>query len=296
MRVAGLPAPSSPTQQVDAEPAWMSLLDENPQSPGQAEATAVHATEEAPSWPSGLIPAEIREQEEEYDSVSQLIDAVRMRNLNECKQLVHLHGASLIVALCPGGMFAGDSALHWVAYKNNGAIMQWFLEQNINCNGQNSMGRTALMDAALHGAAECTQLLLSHGADASIKDENERTALEDAQRRGHASVVLLLEEHARYLAQLGSHTKPALRGPLHPAAQPEGVAEAVALPQSNLLLMIDGQRAGEPVAPLDSEGEVVGLSDEGDAGTDVAPLSVRPETQQTPLMLDLSDLDFQLPE
>eukprot|EP00042_Codosiga_hollandica_P039409 m.330162 g.330162 ORF g.330162 m.330162 type:complete len:242 (-) comp55606_c0_seq7:229-954(-) len=241
-----------------------------------------------------------------------------MRNLNECKQLVHLHGASLIVALCPGGMFAGDSALHWVAYKNNGAIMQWFLEQNINCNGQNSMGRTALMDAALHGAAECTQLLLSHGADASIKDENERTALEDAQRRGHASVVHLLEEHARYLAQLGSHTKPALREPLHPVDQPEGVAEADALPQSNLLL-IDGQPPGtridrnpwfelpapnpcntvlkgEPVAPIDSEGEVVGLSDEGDAGTDVAPLSVRPETQQTPLMLDLSDLDFQLPE
>eukprot|EP00042_Codosiga_hollandica_P039410 m.330167 g.330167 ORF g.330167 m.330167 type:complete len:60 (-) comp55606_c0_seq7:1080-1259(-) len=42
MRVAGLPAPSNPTQQVDAEPVWMSLLDESTQSPGQAEATAVH--------------------------------------------------------------------------------------------------------------------------------------------------------------------------------------------------------------------------------------------------------------
>eukprot|EP00042_Codosiga_hollandica_P016714 m.43527 g.43527 ORF g.43527 m.43527 type:complete len:142 (+) comp46731_c0_seq1:336-761(+) len=67
------------------------------------------------------------------------------------------------------------------------------------------------MIAALGGVTECTTLLLQHGADVTLKDSSGRTAVNYAWQGDHMDVVALLEDHARFVAQIGAHTKPALR-------------------------------------------------------------------------------------
>eukprot|EP00042_Codosiga_hollandica_P041450 m.369661 g.369661 ORF g.369661 m.369661 type:complete len:215 (+) comp56118_c0_seq16:430-1074(+) len=80
------------------------------------------------------------------------------------------------------------------------------------------------MWTAYNGHVDCVRELLSFGADLQFKDnERNKTALDYARQQGRPEVVALLEgariEHERFLAQLGSQTKPALRESLQPVVQ-----------------------------------------------------------------------------
>eukprot|EP00042_Codosiga_hollandica_P033335 m.221311 g.221311 ORF g.221311 m.221311 type:complete len:189 (-) comp54163_c0_seq18:48-614(-) len=73
---------------------------------------------------------------------------------------------------------------------------------------------TALMYAAYHGNTASVLLLLRAGADIALQNENGTTALDFARQSSQRDTVAVLEEHERFLAQLGSHTKRALREPV----------------------------------------------------------------------------------
>eukprot|EP00042_Codosiga_hollandica_P035265 m.260139 g.260139 ORF g.260139 m.260139 type:complete len:163 (+) comp54594_c0_seq10:139-627(+) len=67
------------------------------------------------------------------------------------------------------------------------------------------------MTAALNGYVASTRVLLVAGANFSIRNKYGKSALEFAQQMERTETISLLEEHIKFLAQLGSHTKPALR-------------------------------------------------------------------------------------
>eukprot|EP00042_Codosiga_hollandica_P041459 m.369801 g.369801 ORF g.369801 m.369801 type:complete len:127 (+) comp56118_c0_seq37:430-810(+) len=97
------------------------------------------------------------------------------------------------------------------------------------------------MWTAYNGHVDCVRELLSFGADLQFKDnERNKTALDYARQQGRPEVVALLEEHKRFLAQVGSHTKPALREPLQPVVQAaEGEQQPAEAEQ--VILVLDAQ-------------------------------------------------------
>jgi ankyrin repeat protein len=58
-------------------------------------------------------------------------------------------------------------------------------------------GFTALMTAAAEGQLDVVRLLLSRGADPSVKDEDGDTAMSFALEKGHPEVAELLREAVR---------------------------------------------------------------------------------------------------
>eukprot|EP00042_Codosiga_hollandica_P053679 m.708594 g.708594 ORF g.708594 m.708594 type:complete len:154 (-) comp58746_c0_seq7:127-588(-) len=153
------------------------------------------------------------------------------------------------------------------------------------------------MWAAGSGHTESVRVLLEFGADASLVNLQGQTALDYAHEGRKRELIAVLEDHARFLAQLGSHTKPAVRE--HPQAQEED-----ARPQeeaSELINLHDQQAVAASIEDADAEpfkSENVGLpisvaakaeNDERSEKEDQSAASRLPA-------LDLRDLDFQLPE
>eukprot|EP00042_Codosiga_hollandica_P039098 m.325078 g.325078 ORF g.325078 m.325078 type:complete len:158 (-) comp55551_c0_seq1:134-607(-) len=157
------------------------------------------------------------------------------------------------------------------------------------------------MIAMIHGHSKCVALLLASGADHTIKNSIGETAMSIAQMCGQAEIVALLQEHERYLAQVGSHTKPALREPLQQALQAAEMEESGA--SVNLL-----QAEQLQTEQLQAEQLQTNVAREvDDAGTDAEVTeSVHqrsdegPPIQQNqpPAVMDLAltSLDMDLPE
>ena len=57
--------------------------------------------------------------------------------------------------------------------------------------------RTPLHAASYEGHIDVARLLLAHGADADVKDEDGDTPVADAKSRGHSAVVALLVESTK---------------------------------------------------------------------------------------------------
>jgi ankyrin repeat protein len=55
--------------------------------------------------------------------------------------------------------------------------------------GRTDGGFTPLMEAAFNGQVEMVELLLRHGADPSMKDDDGKTAADHARARGHAALA-----------------------------------------------------------------------------------------------------------
>jgi ankyrin repeat protein len=71
--------------------------------------------------------------------------------------------------------------------------MQVLLDKGANVNAQNRSGGTPLMWSAVYGHDDAARLLLSRGADASLKDSDGITAAEWAVRNKRDSVIQLLK-------------------------------------------------------------------------------------------------------
>eukprot|EP00042_Codosiga_hollandica_P039101 m.325106 g.325106 ORF g.325106 m.325106 type:complete len:148 (-) comp55551_c0_seq11:99-542(-) len=147
------------------------------------------------------------------------------------------------------------------------------------------------MIAMIHGHSKCVALLLASGADHTIKNSIGETAMSIAQMCGQAEIVALLQEHERYLAQVGSHTKRALREPVHqalPAAEMEESAAGVNLLQTEQLQTDVVQEVDE--ARPDAE-----LTESVDQRLDEAP-PIRQDQPPAVMDLALTSLDMYLPE
>eukprot|EP00042_Codosiga_hollandica_P023785 m.96097 g.96097 ORF g.96097 m.96097 type:complete len:127 (+) comp51316_c0_seq1:418-798(+) len=104
-----------------------------------------------------------------------------------------------------------------------------------------------------------------------------------------------IAEHAAYLAQLGSHTKPALREPLPPAVQTEHGDST--LPAKTISL--DEQTGAEEDNLLKNDepaSNEAAQKSEFDAQQSSAQAHEQQQRAQSPVMnLGLTDLDFELP-
>lgn len=79
------------------------------------------------------------------------------------------------------------------------------IEAGVPVNQQNSLGWSALQEAAILGNdsylfIEIVKVLLNHGADKSLTDFEDKTALEWAKHHGHKHMVSLLEQDS-----IGNH-------------------------------------------------------------------------------------------
>lgn len=85
----------------------------------------------------------------------------------------------------------GNTVLH-VAIRGTGVMMKYLLElaagQSI-LNAQNSKGRTPLHLAVSHGIREAVELLLKHGADIGVKDNDGKTPPQIALSRRQFDIV-----------------------------------------------------------------------------------------------------------
>ena len=90
----------------------------------------------------------------------------------------------------------GSNAFMGVAFKGHFYIAKWLLE-NTDCdvNHQNYAGQTALMMASLFGREDIIKLLLEHGANPDLKDNQGNTSLKLDQAQGLSRVVEIIQFH-----------------------------------------------------------------------------------------------------
>ncbi len=97
--------------------------------------------------------------------------------------------------------YYGGNALIPAAEKGHVDTVKLLLEQSsVDINLVNHLGWTALMEAVLlatpgESQRQIIALLLKHGADTSITDNDGISALEHAQRKNYQKIVALLRRH-----------------------------------------------------------------------------------------------------
>eukprot|EP00042_Codosiga_hollandica_P016367 m.41576 g.41576 ORF g.41576 m.41576 type:complete len:131 (-) comp46198_c0_seq2:118-510(-) len=129
------------------------------------------------------------------------------------------------------------------------------------------------------------------------------TAAELARRDGHEAIATLIEEHEHRLAQ--RNIKPALRAPRLPASPPEEPAQpddASQVTGQQLIIFQFDQQLGEhdPAAgeidalqPMDAR---LQLADEHAVEQRAANEHTVEQRRAPLLVMDLGELDFQLPD
>ena len=89
--------------------------------------------------------------------------------------------------------FNGRNALMYASSGPFAETVELLLSNGASVNVQGKLeGFTALMTAAAEGQLEVVRLLLQHGADPALKDEDSDTAESFALEKGHSAVVELL--------------------------------------------------------------------------------------------------------
>eukprot|EP00042_Codosiga_hollandica_P047895 m.526619 g.526619 ORF g.526619 m.526619 type:complete len:125 (-) comp57551_c0_seq4:510-884(-) len=62
--------------------------------------------------------------------VKQLFDAIQADELSECQQIVGKCGRDIVTTIHEFGW----TAMHYAAFNERTAILEWFLSQHMNCN------------------------------------------------------------------------------------------------------------------------------------------------------------------
>jgi hypothetical protein len=88
-----------------------------------------------------------------------------------------------------------ESALGLAAHHGHAKLVQALIAQHVPLNDRADWGWTPLMRAAMTGHLDALNLLLSAGADKSLKDEDGLTALDHARKKGQKKVTEALERH-----------------------------------------------------------------------------------------------------
>lgn len=72
-------------------------------------------------------------------------------------------------------------------------LVRQLLDSGADVNAVGPHGMTALHMAAIDGNTETARLLLAHGADPNVRDEQHKTALDYARKGRSAEVLALLK-------------------------------------------------------------------------------------------------------
>ncbi|KAK1830600.1 ankyrin repeat-containing domain protein [Podospora conica] len=107
--------------------------------------------------------------------------------------------------------FSGDLPLHHATYRGHAEIVELLLgDSRVNINARSRKDYTPLQVACRIGNTKLVQLLLDHGADASLVDIDNDTARDCALDNGHNDIVQILDD-ARFQT-LGSLDRAAWLG------------------------------------------------------------------------------------
>eukprot|EP00042_Codosiga_hollandica_P037446 m.294389 g.294389 ORF g.294389 m.294389 type:complete len:242 (+) comp55137_c0_seq4:112-837(+) len=154
----------------------------------------------------------------------------------------------------------GNTILHFGAWRCLPEMLEVLLNwSTADINTQDEDGNTPLMltmdsdwrrrRAAVRQA--CIELFLQHGALLHIANHEGKTARSLAEEFHLFSIFHLLQEHENYLANLGQHTKPALRTPPTDSSGPlEETNEAMLVVSSAL---VDPQVSSQSLEDLLTE-------------------------------------------
>ena len=97
-------------------------------------------------------------------------------------------GADTRPASRQGGFTPLHSAVATDAGESDIEIVRMLLEKGADPNAKAQSGSTPLHTVGFTGDRACVDLLLKHGADPAIKNNNEKTAGDIARERGHQEV------------------------------------------------------------------------------------------------------------
>lgn len=85
------------------------------------------------------------------------------------------------------------TALHAAVSSNQPQVVRWLIEAGADVNARQQMDYTPLMGAAANARHDILEMLLAHGADASLKTTDGKTAADLAREHGHADIAARLE-------------------------------------------------------------------------------------------------------
>ena len=86
-------------------------------------------------------------------------------------------------------------------YREDASLIRYLVSKNVNVNATDTLGLTALMEAAASGHKDDLKALLIAGADATVKDKQGKTAADLAHERQHddlAKILTKAELHGTY--------------------------------------------------------------------------------------------------
>ncbi len=108
----------------------------------------------------------------------------------EAARLLLEHGAAVdVVAANPTRVMA----LHSAASARNLEAARLLVERGAPVNARQQAGWVPIHAAAQNGDRAMVELLLRHGADASLANDTGKTSADVARDKGHAEIVALLE-------------------------------------------------------------------------------------------------------
>lgn len=89
-----------------------------------------------------------------------------------------------------------NTPLHAAAAGRHLEVCKLLLQKDADPNARQHGGYTALQSAALHGDRDLVDLLLCHGADASLADDEGKRPADFARDAGHAEIAELLSDRS----------------------------------------------------------------------------------------------------
>eukprot|EP00042_Codosiga_hollandica_P034213 m.238323 g.238323 ORF g.238323 m.238323 type:complete len:122 (+) comp54353_c0_seq10:95-460(+) len=104
------------------------------------------------------------------EEAQELLLAALDSRLEDCQRIVHKCSKDIITVQCKASDYGGLTPLHCAADMLGTEVLEWFLEQQIDCEALDESGATALMYAANWGRTAAVRLLLQAGANPQLPD------------------------------------------------------------------------------------------------------------------------------
>lgn len=127
----------------------------------------------------------------------QLLTAIQNGNLIAAKAAI-AKGANPSIIVKERGKIT-NTAISMACVNQSPDVVEYLIEQGADINQADSRGQTPLMKSLLMGNKDaCFKLLLSHGADVTVRNTFGDTIFDVVEKKGYSELLaILLEKHAR---------------------------------------------------------------------------------------------------